>query len=122
MCIRDREYPHALGKVAALRSYFNVGPFKTIGGNEVINNQIFNLDSTGVYKITAGPSTRRIVDFSDVENGLGILPTGQSGNILSPLYDDMAEDWANMKYRTMTTRPEEYRKNALGTLTLQPIN
>ena len=49
----------------------------------MINNQIFNLDSTGVYKITAGPSTRRIVDFSDVENSLGILPTGQSGNVFS---------------------------------------
>ena len=101
------EYPHALGKVAALRSYFNVGPFKTIGGNEVINNQIFNLDSTGVYKITAGPSTRRIIDFSDVENSLGILPTGQSGNVFSPHYDDQAQKYVDGEFVKMKLNQKE---------------
>jgi len=101
------EYPHALGKVAALRSYFNVGPFKTIGGNEVVNNQIFNLDSTGVYKVTAGPSTRRIIDFSDVENGLGILPTGQSGNVFSPHYDDQAQKYVDGEFVKMKLNQKE---------------
>ncbi|MFT5760996.1 MAG: penicillin amidase, partial [Polaribacter sp.] len=101
------EYPHALGQVAALRKYFNVGPFKTRGGNEVINNQIFNLDSTGVYKITAGPSTRRIVDFSDVENSLGILPTGQSGNVFSPHYDDQAQKYVDGEFVKMKLNQKE---------------
>ncbi|WP_347173597.1 penicillin acylase family protein [Polaribacter uvawellassae] len=101
------EYEHALGKVAALRSYFNVGPFKTRGGNEVINNQIFNLDSTGVYKIKAGPSTRRIVDFSDVENSLGILPTGQSGNLFSPHYDDQAQKYIDGEFVKMKLNQKE---------------
>ncbi|WKD85825.1 Acyl-homoserine lactone acylase QuiP [Polaribacter huanghezhanensis] len=101
------EYPHALGKVAALRSYFNVGPFKTRGGNEVINNQIFNLDSTGVYKITAGPSTRRIVDFSDVENSLGILPTGQSGNVFSDHYKDQAQKYVDGEFVKMKLNQKE---------------
>ena len=101
------EYPHALGKVPALRTYFNVGPFKTIGGNEVINNQIFNLDSTGIYKITAGPSTRRIVDFSDVENSLGILPTGQSGNFFSPHYDDQAQKYVDGEFVKMKLNQKE---------------
>jgi len=101
------EYPHALGKVAALRKYFNVGPFKTRGGNEVINNQIFNLDSTGIYKITAGPSTRRIVDFSDVENGLGILPTGQSGNVFSNHYKDQAQKNVDGEFVKMKLNQKE---------------
>lgn len=105
------EYPHALGKVAALRSYFNVGPFKTRGGNEVINNQIFNLDSTGVYKITAGPSTRRIVDFSDVENGLGILPTGQSGNVFSPHYKDQAQKYVDGEFVKMSLNEAYIKKS-----------
>ncbi len=90
-----------------MRTYFNVGPFKTIGGNEVINNQIFNLDSTGVYKITAGPSTRRIVDFSDVENSLGILPTGQSGNVFSPHYDDQAQKYVDGEFVKMKLNQKE---------------
>ncbi|MFN0728111.1 penicillin acylase family protein [Polaribacter gochangensis] len=101
------EYEHALGKVAALRNYFNVGPFKTGGGNEVINNQIFNLDSTGVYKIKAGPSTRRIVDFSDVENSLGILPTGQSGNVFSDHYDDQAQKYIDGEFVKMKLNQKE---------------
>lgn len=101
------EYPHALGQVAVLRKYFNVGPFKTRGGNEVINNQIFNLDSTGVYKITAGPSTRRIVDFSDVENSLGILPTGQSGNVFSDHYKDQAQKYIDGEFVKMKLNQKE---------------
>lgn len=105
------EHGHALGKVAALRKYFNVGPFKTRGGNEVINNQIFNLDSTGVYKITAGPSTRRIVDFSDVENSLGILPTGQSGNVFSPHYKDQAQKYVDGEFVKMSLNEVYIKKS-----------
>lgn len=105
------EYNHPLGKVAALRSTFNVGPFKTNGGNEVINNQIFPLDSTGVYKIAAGPSTRRIIDFSDVENSLGILPTGQSGNIFSPYYKDQAQKYIDGEFVKMKLNQKEIEQS-----------
>lgn len=88
------EYEHAIGKAGGLlRSFFNLGPFETIGGNEVINNQIFKLDSSGYYKVNAGPSTRRIIDFSDVENSLAILPTGQSGNVFSLHYKDQTQKY-----------------------------
>jgi penicillin amidase len=109
------EYNHAFGRNPTLRKYFNVGPFKTIGGNEVINNQIFNLDSTGVYKITAGPSTRRVIDFSDIENSLGILPTGQSGNIFSPHYDDQAQKYVDGEFVKMKLNQKEIKasKNKL---------
>ncbi|WP_262885907.1 penicillin acylase family protein [Tenacibaculum maritimum] len=78
------EHEHVIGKAGGfLKKLFNVGPFRTNGGDQVINNQIYNIDSTGYYKIHAGPSTRRIVDFSDIDNSWGILPTGQSGNVFS---------------------------------------
>ena len=115
------EYGHALGKIAALRTYFNVGPFKTIGGNEVINNQIFNLDSTGIYKVTAGPSTRRIIDFSDVENSLGILPTGQSGNVFSPHYDDQAQMYIDGEFMKMKLNQKEIEASE-NVLVFKPKN
>jgi penicillin amidase len=89
------EHEHALGNVALVRKYFNVGPFETNGGDQVINNQIYDIDSTGYYKVKAGPSTRRIVDFSDVENSLAIVPTGQSGRIFSKHYKDQATKYLN---------------------------
>lgn len=106
------EHEHAIGKAGGvLRSLFNVGPFKTIGGNEVINNQIFKLDSTGVYKITAGPSTRRIIDFSDVENSLSILPTGQSGRVFSRYYKDQAQKYIDGDFVKMKLNQQEIEKS-----------
>ena len=53
------EHGHALAAGGeTLRKIFNVGPFSMDGGNEVINNQLFTLNETGIYKVKAGPSTR----------------------------------------------------------------
>jgi len=89
--VHTLEHKHPMGEVAMLRKYFNVGPFEINGGSEVINNLGFKLDSTGYYQVTSGPSTRRVIDFSDVESSRSILPTGQSGNVLSEHYKDQAE-------------------------------
>ncbi|AUC86376.1 penicillin acylase family protein [Polaribacter sp. ALD11] len=105
------EHKHAVGEVAVLRKYFNVGPFVTSGGDQVINNQIYNIDSTGTYKVKAGPSTRRIVDFSDVENSLAILPTGQSGRVFSKHYNDQAEEYLNGEFFKMKLNVSEIRKS-----------
>ncbi|WP_047790352.1 penicillin acylase family protein [Tenacibaculum mesophilum] len=107
------EYEHAIGKAGGLlRKFFNVGPFETIGGNEVINNQIFKLDSTGVYKIHGGPSTRRVIDFSDVENSIAILPTGQSGNVFSPYYKDQAQKYVDGEFVKMILNEATIKKSA----------
>ena len=110
--VHTLEHQHPLGKVAALRSYFNVGPFKINGSNEVINNQMFIYSETGDYKVLAGPSTRRIIDFSDIENSWSILPTGQSGNPLSKHYSDQAEMYNTGKFRKMKMNKEEIIKTS----------
>ncbi len=106
------EYWHSIGRGGRLlRKFFNVGPFKTNGGNQVINNQIYNIDSTGIYKVVAGPSTRIIVDFSDVENSLSILPTGQSGNPFSKHYKDQAKKYVDGKFVKMMINEADIIKN-----------
>ena len=96
------EYEHAIGKAGGiLRKIFNVGPFETIGGDQVINNQIYKIDSTGYYNIHAGPSTRRVIDFSDIENSITIIPTGQSGNVLSPFYKNQSQKYLEGKFVPM---------------------
>ncbi len=101
------EHQHPLGKVNALRSFFNVGPFSINGTNEVINNQMFSFSEDGNYAVTGGPSTRRVIDFSDIENSWSILPTGQSGNPLSKHYKDQAEMYNAGKFRKMKLNKEE---------------
>jgi len=103
------EYKHSIGEVPSLRKYFNVGPFEVKGGNEVINNQLFKLDSTGYYKVHSGPSTRRVIDFSDVEKSVSILPTGQSGNPLSDHYKDQAEKYNKGEFVPMLLNDKEIK-------------
>ncbi|MFE3868036.1 penicillin acylase family protein [Flavobacterium sp. LS2P90] len=106
------EHQHPLGKVAALRRIFNVGPFEVPGSNEVINNQFFDYTDEAEYVVKGGPSTRRIIDFSDVENSWSILPTGQSGNLLSSHYNDQAELYNDGKFRKMKMNKAEIVKTS----------
>ncbi|WP_310379908.1 penicillin acylase family protein [Flavobacterium sp.] len=105
--VHTLEHPHPLGQVAALRGIFNVGPFEVPGSEEVINNLMFDFTDTGIYNVNAGPSTRRVIDFSDIENSMSILPTGQSGNPFSKHYNDQAEMFAAGKFRKMKMNKAE---------------
>ncbi|MGB3150332.1 MAG: penicillin acylase family protein [Maribacter sp.] len=107
--VHTLEHPHPIGQVKALRSFFNVGPFPVHGTREVINNMYFPYDSTGLYKTSIGPSTRRIIDFSDIENSISILPTGQSGNPFSSHYKDQAEMYVKGEFRKMMMNEEEIK-------------
>lgn len=106
------EHEHPMGKVAALRKLFNVGAFAAPGSNEVINNQFFGYNEEGKYYVKGGPSTRRVIDFSDIENSWSILPTGQSGNPFSKHYDDQAVMFNEGKFRKMKLNKEEIVKTS----------
>ncbi|WP_114755097.1 penicillin acylase family protein [Flavobacterium glaciei] len=105
--VHTLEHQHPLGQVAAFRRIFNVGPFEVSGSTEVINNLFFDFTDDGNYVVKGGPSTRRIIDFSDIENSWSILPTGQSGNPLSAHYSDQAELYNAGKFRRMMLNKEE---------------
>jgi len=119
--VHSLEHEHPIGQVAALRSFFNVGPFPVHGSREVINNLGFGYNSGGYYKVGAGPSTRRVIDFSDIENSMSILPTGQSGNPFSAHYEDQAEMYINGEFRKMMMNKEEIQKSE-SVLILKPIS
>ena len=114
------EHGHPIGQIELLRSFFNVGPFPVAGTREVINNMAFSYNKEGKYNVTAGPSTRRIVDFSDIENSMSILPTGQSGNPFSPYYRDQAELFINGKFRKMMMNKEEIINTSKSLLQFLP--
>ena len=70
---------------------------------------MFKLNGTGVYEVVAGPSTRRVIDFSDVENAKSILPTGQSGNVFSKHYKDQADKYLKGEFVKMMLNKKEIR-------------
>ena len=113
-------HKHAFDKSGTLRNFFNVGPFVTDGGIEVINNQLFKLSGQGVFEVTAGPSTRRVIDFSDIENAKSILPTGQSGNVFSKHYKDQAQKYLNGEFVKMMLNKDEIRASKDVLILLPP--
>ncbi|WP_304198387.1 penicillin acylase family protein [Flavobacterium alvei] len=110
--VHTLEHQHPLGQVAALRRIFNVGTFEVPGSTEVINNLFFSFSYSGEYQVKGGPSTRRVIDFSDIENSWSILPTGQSGNPFSKHYNDQAEMYNSGKFRKMKMNKEEIEKTS----------
>ena len=106
------EHQHPLGSVDLLKGFFNVGPFSINGASEVINNLAYKRDSTGIYQVKNGPSTRRIIDFNDLENSWSILPTGQSGNPFSEHYRDQASMYNKGTFRKMKMNQEEIIKKS----------
>ena len=106
------EHQHPIGKVASLKKYFNVGPFAMSGSNEVINNLFFYYSDEKKYTIKGGPSTRRIIDFSDIENSVSVIPTGQSGVQSSVHYDDQAEMFNKGEFRKMKLNKDEIIKTS----------
>jgi penicillin amidase len=118
--VHTLEHGHPIGQVDMFRSFFNVGPFPVDGTREVINNMFFPYTADGQNKVSSGPSTRRIVDFSDIENSVSILPTGQSGNPFSPHYKDQAELFVQGKFRKMMMNKEEIMTTSKSLLIIRP--
>ncbi|MEZ4826908.1 MAG: penicillin acylase family protein [Bacteroidia bacterium] len=113
-------HEHPMGKVAPLDKFLNVGPYPVAGGQEVINNTGFSNTPTGMYPAKMGPSRRAVIDFADLEHGQTILPTGQSGNPMSPHYSDQAELYVRGEYRTMLLNRSEIEKDQKHQLIFSP--
>ena len=90
---------HPIGRKKPFDKIFNVGPFAVAGSNEVIDKESFKYTSSGNYPVTMGPAMRLLLDFGDPAHALSIIPTGQSGNIMSRHYADQSKLFINGKYR-----------------------
>jgi penicillin G amidase len=111
---------HPLGTIEMLKSYFNVGPFKTNGGNEVINNMLLKLDTTGYFPVYAGPAVRTVIDLGNMDDAMSINPTGQSGNFLSNHYDDQAQMFVDVQFRPQLMNKSDIEQYKVSVLTLSP--
>jgi penicillin amidase len=101
-------HEHPIGRGSGfLGNFFNVGPFGVYGGSEVINNLNFKPTEKGIYPLNSGPSKRIVIDFKDIENAYSILPTGQSGNLMSKHYSDQAQMYNEGKFRKMMMNRKE---------------
>ena len=72
------------------------------------------------FASTHGPGFRAVYDLADLDRSIFIHSTGQSGNILSPLYRSFEETWRDGEYVTIPTKRAAYESNPRGRLRLVP--
>ncbi len=109
---------HPIGRKKPFDKYFNVGPFPMHGSNEVVDKEAFGYNENGIYPVKSGPALRFILDFANTGNALSVIPTGQSGNVMSPHYADQAELFVSGKYRHQIMKKDELKKGKV--LKLEP--
>uniref|UniRef100_UPI004047BC72 penicillin acylase family protein n=1 Tax=Algoriphagus sp. TaxID=1872435 RepID=UPI004047BC72 len=114
------EHPHPLGSQKPLDKLFNVRTEAVEANEEAVNKLAFDLNGTGIYKVTSGPAMRILLDFENVEESVSVLPTGNSGNRFSKHYADQKELYVEGKYRPQLMNKEEILGIAKGTLKLIP--
>jgi penicillin G amidase len=107
-------------RVKPLAQIFDVNE-PTSGGSYTLDRGISNWnDMENPFRATNGASYRGIFDLSDLDRSTYIQTTGQSGNVLSPHYRDMARRWANIESFTIPVAEQAYRDGVLGTWRLSP--
>lgn len=67
-----------------------------------------------------GPSYRQVIDMGSTENDLFISSTGQSGNALSPHYDDYLTDLAEGRFRPLRFDRAAVERDQESLLRLEP--
>ncbi len=112
-------HTHPLGRIKPLDRIFNVGPLPAPGGRELPNNLAQPI-GPAPWSVTYGPSTRRLIDFGDAGQALGINPVGQSGVLLDAHYRDQAADYIAGRYQRMILAPADLQRATRSTLLLQP--
>ena len=93
-----------LGRIPIIGALFNVR-IPTDGGSYTINRGHMNPDNPKApFASIHGAGLRALYDLSDLTKSRFAIAPGQSGNPMSPHYDDMAEIWRDGGFITPGTR------------------
>ena len=98
--VHHTEYPHnPFSHVDALKKIFDRN-IANGGDRYTVNVAPYHPDKP--FEQYHVPSYREIVDMSNLNGSLFMHTTGQSGNVLSPHYDDLIERHQRVEYLPMT--------------------
>ena len=110
------EHPMSLQK--PFDQVFDRGPFP-IGGDTDTVCQTAMYPHNPYDNKAWSPSFRQIVDMGDLARSLVITPPGQSGQLASPHYDDLAQPWLNGEYHPMLWTRQQVEADAKAKLVLK---
>ena len=107
-------HEHAMGEVEMLADFFNVGRYEVPSAKDALCKYEFKLIDTVDFEVFSGPAMRVSIDFSDVDASESVIPTGQSGNVFSPYYDNQAEMYHSGEFRKQRMDKEEIEEVKIG--------
>lgn len=110
---------HPLGRFPVIGGFFNRGPFPMSGSGTSV------LASGGPWlgsrrALSLGQSMLWVVDFADPDNGLMILPGGQSGHPKDPHYDDQLALFVKGEVRKSPWSEAAVDQESVSVLQLNP--
>jgi len=118
--IHQTYFQHQMGSMAPFKWLWNIGPAEFPGDISTISPGTYTDISQKPYRAVHGASMRHIVDFGDVDGSDLVITTGQSGQWLSPHYDDQAELWHGSRYLKISMDREAIEKDSIGRTMLVP--
>lgn len=113
---------HTLGARGWLNTWLglNVGPYPAPGDPFTVN-AAHHVEGGPPFRVQWGVSQRHVVDMADPDGAGGfVLPTGQSGNPLSPHYRDQVERWRGGGLRPILLDRDRARARARHETVLVP--
>lgn len=117
--IRPLTLNHPAGERWPLNKVFNLGPFPW-GGDANTVGEAGGFISNPTSNPLVIASLRMVVDVGNWDENRFALPGGQSGNPLSPHYDDLLPFWQKGKGVPIAWSPEEVTRVVTSTLHLKP--
>jgi penicillin G amidase len=111
-------FSHPMALQKPLDRVFNLGPFPIGGDTDTPCQTAFFAHDPYDNKAWA-PSYRQIVDMGNLENSVAMFPPGQSGQLGSPHYGDLAKPWLNGEYHPMLWTRDQVESQAEGKLVLK---
>ena len=85
-------------RLPVLRGMLGGPQVETGGGDHTVNRGSHRSTGARAYTHAHGPGLRAIFDLADLNAARFMIGTGQSGDPLSPHFDDMAERWRDGRW------------------------
>ena len=104
--------------IPILTNIVNIGPIESSGSNFAINSTDWGFGDD--FTIGSYPSMRMVVDLSNLDNSRTVLPSGQSGHVMSRYYDDQVDNWIENDMYTNYFSRETVELNQKDLMYLRP--
>ena len=104
--------------IPILTNLVNIGPVESGGSSFAINSTDWGFGED--FTIGSYPSMRMVVDLSNFDNSRTILPSGQSGHVMSKYYDDQVESWIENNMYILNFSREQVELNQREYMFLRP--